>query len=129
LKRKDVLNAVIALSVVIFILDILIYYDVLTDNALPFAFTVEEMSILISLLPLALIVIMCLLYRGEAETSVGRCRCNNVDARMGIPCGSVWGISLRAQLGQPLKPLLVYNMIGLILLAIAIFVFRRGIEG
>jgi len=67
LKRKDVLNAVIALSVVIFILDILIYYDVLTDNALPFAFTVEEMSILISLLPLALIVIMCLLYKGRGK--------------------------------------------------------------
>jgi hypothetical protein len=82
-------------------------------------------SIMLSLLPAAILIIALRIYRGE-DTRMFRIMLGVMSMTYAWEfIADPWSVSLRMSMNLPLMPLIIYNLIGAVFLVIAVIAFKR----
>ncbi|MBO3809648.1 MAG: hypothetical protein FGF50_08660 [Candidatus Brockarchaeota archaeon] len=123
MDKGFVLNLALAVSVAVLVLNVPLFLGVFTKGESPYSEVPS--GILLSLLPLALIVVLFAVFK-RRESRLLWVALGVISLTMAYEfLADPWSYGLRAQLGLPIQPLLIYTLIGLMFLIIAVFVFRR----
>ena len=124
MDRKQVLQIFVLLAIFILIIDVGLYSEILTTGET--SIDINMAGILISLLPLS-IILLILMRSGSGGSRLLWVAIGVITLTLAWEfLSDPWSISLRAGMGLSLQPLLIYNLIGLMLLIVAIVVFRRA---